>query len=54
MRLEEIEAIRAVMKMDIERKRVRGRPKKRWLETIKKGMRVVNGEIQRRCPTPSS
>jgi hypothetical protein len=38
MRREETNAVRVVMKMNIEAKR--GRPKKRWLDTIENDMRV--------------
>ena len=41
MRREETSAVRVVMKMNVEGKRSRGRPKKRWLENIEKDMRVV-------------
>jgi hypothetical protein len=34
MRREKINAVRVVIKMDVEWKRGRGRPKKRWLDTI--------------------
>ncbi|KAL4135686.1 hypothetical protein QTP88_007282 [Uroleucon formosanum] len=41
MRREETSAVRVVMKINIEGKRERGRPKKKWLENIEKDMRVV-------------
>ncbi|KAL4082969.1 hypothetical protein QTP88_023973 [Uroleucon formosanum] len=41
MRREETGAVRVVMKMNIEGKRGRGRPKKRWLKNIEKDMRAV-------------
>jgi len=50
MRREETKTVRGVMKMFIEGKRGRGRPKKRWLDTIKNDMRAV-GEwcVLREC-----
>jgi len=41
IRREEIKAVRIVMKMNVEEKRGRGRPNKRWLDTIENDMRVV-------------
>ena len=41
MRREETSAVRVVMKMNVEGKRGRGRPKMKWLENIEKDMRVV-------------
>ncbi|KAL4107830.1 hypothetical protein QTP88_018114 [Uroleucon formosanum] len=40
MRQEETSAVIVVMKMNVEGKRGRGRPIKRWLENIEKDMRA--------------
>jgi hypothetical protein len=42
IRREETNAIRVVIKMNIEGKRERGRPKKRWLDTIENDMKAVS------------
>jgi hypothetical protein len=53
------------MKMNVERKRGRGRPKKRWLEMIKNDMKAIgacigllkietSGSLEQRSPTPNS
>jgi hypothetical protein len=39
LRPEELNAVRVVVKVNVERKI--GRPKKRWLETIENDMRTV-------------
>jgi hypothetical protein len=41
MRQEETKAVRVVMKMNVEGKRRRGRPKKRWLDIIENDMGAV-------------
>ncbi|KAL4092493.1 hypothetical protein QTP88_026994 [Uroleucon formosanum] len=49
MRREETSAVRKVLKMNVEGKR--GRPKKRWLENIEKGIKVVGvyiGDVKNR------
>jgi hypothetical protein len=40
-RREETKAVRVVMKMNGEGKRGRGRPKKRWLDTIENDMKAA-------------
>jgi hypothetical protein len=42
MRREKINAIRVVMKMNVERNRRSGRSKKRWLNTIENDMRNIS------------
>jgi hypothetical protein len=39
MRQEEINVVNVVMKVIVERKRGRGRPKKRWFDTIENDMK---------------
>ncbi len=41
MRREETSAVRVVMMINVEGKRGRGRPKKRWMENIENDMRLV-------------
>jgi hypothetical protein len=42
MRQEETKAIRVVMKINVKGKKERGRPKKKWLDTIENDMRAVS------------
>jgi hypothetical protein len=42
MRREETKAVRMVMKINIERKRGRGRSKKRWLDMIENDIRDID------------
>jgi hypothetical protein len=41
MRREETKAVRVVMNMNVEGRRGKGKPKKRWLDTIENYMRIV-------------
>jgi hypothetical protein len=41
MRREESNAVRVVMKMNVEGKSGRGKPKKRWLDTIENDIRAI-------------
>jgi hypothetical protein len=49
MRPEETNAVRIVMKMNVEGKREREKPKKKWLDTIENYMRSIGvciGDIE--------
>jgi len=51
MRREETKAVKVVMKMNVEGKRGRGRPKMIWLDTIENNMRAVRvclGDVKNR------
>jgi hypothetical protein len=51
MRGEETKAVRVLMKINIEGKRGRGKPKKRWLDMIEDDMRAISvsiGDVENR------
>jgi len=41
MKREEIKTVRVVMKVNVEGKKGRGKPKKKWLDTVENDMRAV-------------
>lgn len=41
MRIEETEALKTVIKMNVERKRSRIRPKMWWMKTIENDMKII-------------